>query len=398
MKYIVVLGDGMADYPKGELGFRTPLELARKPSIDSLAKRGTVGLIRTVAEGMNPGSDVANLGIMGYDPKKYYTGRSSLEAVGIGIDLAETDTAFRMNLVTLSGEGAFPDKIMEDYSAGEITTPEAHELVAALKEKLSNGCMEFYGGTSYRNAAVLKGDVRVGLTPPHDITGKRIGDYLPEGEGADVFRSLMERSIGILSCHPVNLKRKREGKNTADAVWFWGAGKKPSLPEFSELYRLKGAVITAVDLLRGIALSAKMDVINVEGATGNLDTNFEGKAKACVDALDTRDFVYLHMEAPDECGHKGDAKGKIEAIEKIDGVVNYVVSRLEEKNEAFCIAVLPDHATPLCVKTHVSDPVPYLVYNSLRPQNSGLKLTEEEGQKGLYLNNAGALIKMMLKS
>ncbi len=401
MKYIVVLGDGMADYRKGPLGFRTPLDVAAKPNIDSLAAKGTVGLIRTVDPGLSPGSDVANLSVMGYDPAVCYTGRSPLEALSIGVDFTKDDTVFRMNLVSLqeSEDGSFDRFVMKDYSAGEISSSEAHELVAFLSENLSNGCIDFYGGTSYRNCAVLRGaKSEVVFTPPHDILGKEIGEYLPKGPGAEIFRSLTERSVALLKDHPVNAARREKGLNTADAVWFWGSGTRPELEPFYEKYNLKGAVISAVDLLKGIAIAAGMDVIEVPGATGTLSTDFAAKAAACVAAGETHDYVYLHMEAPDECGHQGDAEGKIKSIEKIDGVVGYVVTEMEKKGEPFCIAVLPDHATPLCLRTHTSDPVPYLVYNSLRPAMSGLVFNEEEAQKGLYLNNGRALIKLMLKS
>lgn len=401
MKYIVVLGDGMADYRKGELGFHTPLDLAVKPNIDTLAREGCTGLVRTIDRDMKPGSDVANLSVMGYDPSVCYTGRSPLEALSIGVPMTDKDTVFRMNLVTLSSgaDGKLESCVMEDYSAGEISTPEAHELIASVSEALENGCIEFYGGTSYRNCAVLRGSMcEVEFTPPHDIIGKEIRGFLPAGAGSEIFRSLIERSIDVLRAHPVNLARVEQGKKTADAVWFWGRGTKPSLENFREKYGLRGAVISAVDLLKGIAVGAGMDVVEVPGATGTLDTNFAGKAEACVKALSDHDYVYLHMEAPDECGHQGDARGKIKAIEKVDEVVGYIVGSLRDAGEDYCIAVLPDHATPLCLRTHTSDPVPYLVYNSLRPSKCGLSFNEEEAQKGLYLNNGRALLQLMLKS
>ncbi len=399
MKYVVVLGDGMADYRKGPLGVRTPLELAKKPNMDSLAKKGVVGLLKTVDDGMKPGSDVANLSVMGYDPKVCYTGRAPLEALSLGIDTSEDDTVFRMNLVTLSDGEEFAEKTMVDYSAGEISTEEGHELVKAVAENLSDGCIEFFGGTSYRNCAVLRGThTDVTFTPPHDILGKKIGEYLPQGEGSGVFTSLIERSQRVLINHPVNLKRIADGKNPANAIWFWGKGTKPKLENFYEKYGLKGAVISAVDLLKGIAVGGGLDVINVEGATGNLDTNFTGKAQACVDALDTHDYVYLHYEAPDECGHQGDAEGKIKAIEKIDEAIGFIVEKLTEKKEDFVMAILPDHPTPLCLRTHVSDPVPFIVYNSVRNGNCGLEYNEEAAQKGLYLSNGRALLRLMMKS
>jgi len=399
MKYVVVLGDGMADYKKGPLGLRTPLELAEKPNIDALADKGTVGLIRTVDEGMHPGSDVANLSVMGYDPKVCYTGRSPLEALSLGIKLNNEDTAFRVNFVTLSDEEDFYQKSMLDYSAGEISSEEGAILIEEVKNRLGNGCMEFFAGTSYRNCAVLRGThTSVVFTPPHDIIGKKIGEFLPKGEGKEVFISLMERSSEFLGSHPVNSNRAEEGKNKANAIWFWGGGTKPELDNFFAKYGLRGAVVSAVDLLKGIAVGGGLDVINVPGATGNLNTDFMGKAKACVEALDSHDYVYLHFEAPDECSHQGDAQGKIKSIEKIDEAVGYIVTELERKGEEFVIAVLPDHPTPLCLRTHVSDPVPFIVYNSVRPTYSHLKYNEEDAQKGLYLSNGRSLIKLMLKS
>lgn len=398
MKYIVILGDGMADYHRGVLGNKTPLELAKKPTIDRLAELGQVGLIKTIDEGLQPGSDVANLSVIGYDPRKYYTGRSPLEALSVGVEMEENDTIFRVNLVTLSEETSLEDCVMLDYSAGEITTDEAHILMKDLDEKLNGGFINFYGGTSYRNLAQLKNTLcETDFTPPHDIMDKKIGEYLPNGEGNTIFINLIEKSREILNNHPINLARIEAGKRPANSIWFWGKGTKPNLPKFEDLYNLNGAIISAVDLLKGIAIGCGMTVINVEGATGTLDTNFQGKAKACVDALKDHDYVYLHIEAPDECGHQGDAEGKILSIEKIDEVVKYVVEKLDESKEEYCIAVLPDHATPLILRTHVSEPVPFLVYNSVRPANSGLTYTESEGAKGVYLSNGRALIQYMIK-
>ncbi len=400
MKYVVVLGDGMADYHKGVLGNRTPLELAKKPCIDELAKKGEVGLIRTIDKGMSPGSDVANLSVLGYDPRECYTGRSPLEALSIGVKMDENDTVLRMNLVTLSEEENLEDCVMVDYSAGEITSEEGHQLIDSLKDYLCNGCIEIYGGTSYRNCAILRGgNIDLDFTPPHDITNQTIKEYLPSGEaGKEIFINLIDRSRDILKNHPINQKRIAEGKNPANAIWFWGKGTKPKLENFYEKYGLKGAMISAVDLLKGIAIATGMTVINVEGATGTLNTNFIGKAQKAVEALNSHDYVYVHIEAPDECGHQGDAQGKIKAIEKVDEVVCYISEKLREQNEEFCMAILPDHATPLCLKTHVSDPVPFIVYNSAREANSGLIFTENEAQKGIYLNNGRSLIQLMLKS
>lgn len=402
MKYVVILGDGMADYRKGPLGFRTPLDLAKKPNIDALAKAGTVGLIRTVDSGLKPGSDVANLSVIGYDATKSYTGRSPLEALSLKIPVNDEDAVLRMNFVTLKrAEGEpFSAAIMDDYSAGEITTEESHLLVGAIQASLGSDKITFYGGTGYRNCAVLPNCAHktAELTPPHDILDKNVASYLPKGELGDFLLSVMEQTADILKDHPVNAERRKNGKKTADAAWFWGLGTKPVLESFTQKYNLTGAVISAVDLLKGIAIAAGMDVIEVDGATGNLNTNFVGKAQACLEALKTHDYVYVHMEAPDECGHQGDPQGKIAAIEKVDMVTGLIVDGLRETGEDFCIAVLPDHATPLILRTHVSDPVPYLVYNSLRPTSSGLVFNEEEAQKGLYLNNGRSLIKLMLRS
>lgn len=402
MKYIVILGDGMADYRKGPLGFRTPLDMAKKPHIDALAKNGAVGLIKTVGPGLKPGSDVANLSVLGYDPAVCYTGRSPLEALSIGVPMTDKDTVFRINTVTLSEpdeSGSFSSRVMSDYSAGEISTEEAAEIIKTIDAALGGNGMEYHAGTSYRNCAILRNKLaKAEFTPPHDILGKKIGEYLPSGEDGEFFRSIIEKSVEILKDHPVNVARQKKNKNRADAIWFWGPGTKPSLELFEEKYGLKGAMISAVDLLKGIAVGAGMDVIEVDGATGTLTTNFIGKAEACVEALKTHDYVYVHMEAPDECGHQGDSEGKILAIEKVDEVVGFIVNALKDSEEGFCIAVLPDHATPLCLRTHVSDPVPYLVYNSLRPAKCGLTFTEEEAQKGLYLSNGKALIQLMLRS
>lgn len=399
MKYIVILGDGMADLHKGPLGNATPLELAKKPNIDALAASGAVGLVSTVDKGLKPGSDVANLSVLGYDPKVCYTGRSPLEAFSIGVNVGENDACLRTNLVTLGDADVFEDRIMVDYSAGEITTEEAGEIINSVNEFASNGIIEFHAGVSYRHCALLHGnkDLAVEFTPPHDISGKKIGEYLPKGDGADVFIELIKKSVEALKNHPVNVKRREEGKREANAIWFWGKGTKPELESFESKYGLKGAMISATDLLRGIAVGAGMDVIDVPGATGTLETNFAGKAEACVEAAKTHDYVYVHFEAPDECGHQGDAQGKIKSIEKIDEVVGYVKEKMDESGEEYCLAVLPDHFTPLATRTHLGEPVPFIVYNSARPARSGLKYTERDAEKGIYLSNGRALIQYMTK-
>ncbi len=398
MKYIIVLGDGMADVPKGPLAPKTPLDLAVKPNIDKLARDGEIGLIATVDEGLKPGSDVANLSVLGYDPKECYTGRSPLEALSIGLDLDDDDVCMRTNLVTFDQKMNFSQTVLTDYSAGEISTEEAAAIFETINEKLGTNDRKFYTGVSYRNCLLLKhrGKVDASFTPPHDIQGKEIGEYLPQGKDGEEFASLIEKSVTILADHPVNQKRIAEGKNPASAIWFWGQGTKPKLVPYMEKYGLKGAMISATDLLRGIGKGLGMDVINVEGATGTLTTNFMGKAKAAVTALKDHDFVFVHFEAPDECGHQGDAPGKIKAIEKIDEVVGFIRKKAEEAGEPFVMAVLPDHQTPLYLRTHVGAPVPFVIYNSLHPANCGLTYSERTAEKGIFLDNGRALIKMMI--
>lgn len=400
MKYIIVLGDGMADWRKGPLGNATPLEKANKPNIDRLAREGLVGKIATVDAGFAPSSDIANLSIIGYDPKTCYTGRSSLEALSMGVNVLENDACLRTNLVTLGDEDKFEEKTMIDYSAGEISTEEAKEIIKTVNEFAGNGIIEFYPGVSYRHCAIIRdgNGMKLEFTPPHDITGKKIGEYLPKGEGSDVLIQLIKQSVETLKNHPVNVERRAQGKREASAIWFWGMGTKPTLESFEEKYKLRGAMISATDLLRGIAVGAGMDVIKVKGATGRLDTDFLGKAKAAVKALRNHDYVYVHFEAPDECGHQGDAEGKIESIEKIDEVVGYIRNELEKQCVDFCMAVLPDHLTPLSLRTHVGEPVPYVIYNSKRPAGCGLAYNEYEADKGLYLSNGRALLQVMMKS
>lgn len=366
MKYIVILGDGMAGYPLPAYANKTCLQLANKPFIDQLAGKSELGLAKTVPEGFAPGSDVANLSVMGYDPARYYTGRSPLEAASIGIALKDTDVTLRCNLVTLSDEARYRDKTMLDYSAGEISTAEARELIDALKAAFDRPPFTLYAGISYRHCLVCDhGETGRVLTPPHDISDRKIAPYLPKGAGSEALLNMMERSYRLLNDHPVNRARRAAGKRPANSVWFWGEGTKPRLTPFWQLYRKHGAVISAVDLIKGIGILAGLKVIEVEGATGNWDTNFYGKACAAADALTGGlDFVYLHMEAPDECGHHGDIAKKIYSIEQIDGVVKTVCDRLTAAGEDFSLLLLPDHPTPIACKTHVADPVPYLLYRS----------------------------------
>lgn len=365
MKYVIVLCDGMADEPLKELGGKTPLQAAKTPNMDRLAAKSEVGMVRTVPEGMAPGSDTANLSVIGYNPQIYYTGRSPLEALSIGVDMDSADVAFRCNLVTLSEEQQnYEDKIIVDHSSDEISTEDAAVLVAALKEGLAKDGYEFYVGTSYRHLLIQKQGKVVELTPPHDILIKRIGEYLPE---EPVLRKMMVKSYEILSSHPLNAERKKQGKNPANSAWFWGAGTRPALTSFEEKFEKKGAMISAVDLLKGIAVGADMYNISVEGANGGLHTNYSGKAEAAVEVLTKRgyDFVYIHVEAPDEMGHQGNVDYKILAIENIDKlVIGPVVSMLEKEGADFRMMILPDHPTPIRVRTHTKDPVPYLLYDS----------------------------------
>lgn len=401
MKYLVVLGDGMADYEVGELGGRTPLEAANKPTMDKLASEGEMGLVKTVPDGMPPGSDVANLSVMGYDPKAYYTGRSPLEAVSIGIKLTEADVAYRVNTVTLSDDEPYENKIMIDYSGGEITSEEAKELILAVDAALGCDNIKFYAGTSYRNVMVWRGaSGRCRLTPPHDISGKTLSGYLPEGDGSGRLLELMQKSYDILKDHPVNVSRKKRGLNPANSLWFWGPGTKPSLPDFYQTYKLFGAVISAVDLIKGIGICAGMEVIEVLGATGTVHTNFQGKAKAAADALlGGKDFVYLHFEAADECGHHGETENKVLSIEKIDRALSYIIERLDKAGEDYSILLLPDHPTPLSIRTHTAEPVPYVIYRKgANKEPKKRRYTEKEAKKTNIFKESGcALMRKFLQ-
>lgn len=366
MKYIVVLGDGMADWPINEIGGKTPLEVANKPNMDRLVKFSVQGLVNTIPEGMTAGSDVANLSVFGFDPKIYYTGRSPLEAISMGLKLDADDTALRCNLVTLSQEDKYEDSYMKDYSAGEITTFESIELMKAVAKELNSDGISFYPGVSYRHCLVWKGGpIDIRLTPPHDISGKKIIKYLPEGPGSEIALSLMKKSVTVFKDHPVNKKRIERGLNPATSIWLWGQGKKPEFPLFIEKYGLCGSVISAVDLIKGIGIASGMKSVDVPGATGNINTNYKGKAEAALKELQSgRDLVYIHIEAPDECGHQGQVKEKIRAIELIDSLVlGPLINGLEGMGD-YRIMVLPDHPTPISIKTHCSDPVPFFIYDS----------------------------------
>ena len=400
MKYIVMLGDGMADYPVEALGGKTPLEVAKKPNIDRLARGGRLGMVKTVPDGLKPGSDVANLSAMGYDPLKCYTGRSPLEAVSIGIQMDDTDVAFRCNLVTLSDDAEYAEKTMVDYSSGEITTAEAAELIRAVDETFRTDEILFYPGISYRHCMIWhQGPVGLNLTPPHDISDRKITEYLPQNP---VILDLMKRSYEILKDHPINQDRMARGLNPANSIWLWGEGTRPGVTGFEAAYGVKASVISAVDLIKGIGLCAGMKVIEVEGATGNIDTNFKGKGEAALKTLlDGQDLVYIHVEAPGECGHHGDLEGKIQAIERIDqDIVGPLLKGLEEAGEDYSILVMPDHPTPISIKTHISDPIPYLLYCSTDVTDSGIDTyTEKTGKStGVYVEPGYLLMQQLLKN
>lgn len=394
MKYVIILGDGMADEPLTELGDKTPLESANTPMLDRLSKISEVGLVHTIPEGMKPGSDTANLSVLGYNPRKYYTGRSPLEALSIGVALKETDIAIRCNIVTVSEEEVpYGEKTIIDHSASEISTADAEILLSAVKAELETDIFKYYVGTSYRHLLVWdKGEV-IELTPPHDVLGKKIGQYLP---GQKQLKEMMEKSYQILVNHPINVARKEKGLNPANSVWFWGAGTRPALSSFEEKNQRKGAMISAVDLLKGIAVGAGMINIEVEGADGTLHTNYEGKADAAVNALtrDDFDFVYVHIEAPDEMGHQGSIERKVQAIEYLDQrVIRRVKEGLDAASIDYRLMVLPDHPTPICVRTHTSSPVPYLLYDSTVSMEHKWNYNEKEAKEsGHYIAEGHELI------
>lgn len=393
MKYIVVLGDGMSDWKIKDLGNKTCLEAARTPNLDKLAPYAEIGLCKTIPDKLKPGSDVANMSVLGFDPKIFYTGRSPLEAVSMGIPLSSTDVTLRCNLVTLSDDEPYENKTMLDYSAGEISTEEAEELIKFIDKNLGNGKYKFYPGISYRHCLVAdNGKTGHSLTPPHDISDRKITQHLPKGVNGNIYISFMRESFSLLKNHPVNLKRIKEGKKPANSIWLWGEGTKPSFDSFEKLHNLKGGIISAVDLVKGIGMLAEMKIIEVDGATGNYETNFLGKANKAVDELlNGLDYVYVHIEAPDECGHHGDFKNKIYSIEQIDGaVIKTVVERFNEAGESFAMLVCPDHPTPCAIKTHVSEPVPYLIYSNAKSLSNGAKrYTETEAQNTKFFVSDG---------
>lgn len=378
MKYIVVLGDGMADEPLEALGGKTPLEYAQTPCMDSLASMGHMGLVQNVPSGMAPGSDVANLSVLGYDPKRSYSGRSPLEALSVGVKMEPDDVIFRTNIVTLTEEEPYAEKTILDHSSGEIATKDADVLMDAIRSAFNSETVQFYTGTSYRHIMVWKKGKLVSLEPPHDHLGTQIGPWLPK---EPMLREMMEESFPILNAHPMNLARAEAGKHKANSLWFWGAGTKPSLQNFEEKTGLKGAMISAVDLLKGIAVGAGMKVYQVPGATGSLDTNYEGKAQAAVKALleDGCDFVYIHVEAPDEMGHQGLIHEKVQSIEYLDQrLIALVKKAMDDSGEDYRMLILPDHPTPIRVRTHTGSPVPFLLYDSTHPEKKKARYSEAE--------------------
>ncbi len=402
MKYVVVLYDGMADYPVPALNGKTPMELAHKPNLDLLAKNGKIGLVKTVGEGLKPGSDIANMSVLGYNPRECYTGRSPLEAVSIGVDMKDTDIIFRTNLVTLSDEENYEDKTMVDYSAGDISTEEAREIIKSVEEHFGNDIYKFYGGVAYRHCLVWSdGTLDLGkMTPPHDISGKVIGEYLSTSENAKDLVRMMKESYAFLMEHPVNKKRISEGKRPANSIWLWGEGTKPGLSNFIEKYGISGSIISAVDLLKGIAKCAGMNAPEVEGATGYIDTNFEGKAQCAISELKNHDLVYIHLEAPDECGHRNEPENKVKAIELIDEKILGAILPDLEKYDDYKIMVLPDHPTPIVTMTHASDPVPFMIYQKSKAQPNGISTFTEKTAKdsGNYVDVGYELMSEFINS
>lgn len=389
MKFVVVLGDGMADLPVESLGGKTPLEVAVKPEMDALAATGEMGLVHTVPEGMPPASDVANLSVMGYDPRVYYSGRSPLEAVSIGVTLVATDVTFRCNLVTLSEQEPYAEKTMIDYSSDEIPTEEARILMESVQKAFGDKELHFFPGRSYRHLMVWNdGKLGFTLTPPHDISRRVITPYLPKGPAAERFLDMMQRSFDFLNHHPVNERRRAAGLRPANSIWLWGEGRKPSLSDFYQKYGLKGAVISAVDLVMGIGLCAGLEPVEVEGATGTIHSNLTGKGEAVMQQLALgKDFVYVHIEAPDESGHRNELDNKILAIERIDKeILGPVMRWLKASGEPYAVMLLPDHPTPMIYGTHTSDPVPYVIYRSEHPENHPGRVYSENAAQATGLS------------
>lgn len=402
MKYMVLLCDGMADTPNPALGGKTPMMCADKPNIDALAANAVVGKCRTVADGLKPGSDVANLSVLGYDPTVSYTGRSPLEAASIGIDLKDTDVTLRCNLVTLSDEPEYENRRMVDYCAGDISTEEAREIIKTVEQKLGNDIYRFYAGVSYRHCLVVSnGTTDLGdMTPPHDISGRVIGEYLSKSENAKPLLDLMKRSCEILKNHPINLARRAKGLHEANAIWFWGEGTRPVVENFEKKNGVRGCIVSAVDLLKGIAKCAGMNAPQVDGATGYIDTNFAGKAAAGIEAFKNGcDLIYLHFEAPDECGHRGEAQNKVKAIELIDShALAPMLEYLRGCGDDYRILVMPDHPTPLETKTHSREPVPFLIYDSRRNEKGVSCFTEQSAaDTGIFIEHGPDIMNMLLE-
>ena len=392
MKYLILVPDGAGDEKIEALGDKTPLEVSDIKNIDELAHKGLVGMVKTIPPGIAPGSDAANLSVMRYDPSVYLTGRSPLEAASIGIEMSDTDVAFRTNIITLSGDGDYEDLIITDHSSGDIMTEEADELIKAVNEAFEDENIKFYTGVSYRHCMIVhNGSVEYELTPPHDVLTKRVGDYLPKGEGSEFITNMMKKSYDILKDHPVNKSREARGLNPANTLWIWGQGKKPSLSSFYDKYGIRGTAISAVDLIKGIAICAGLNSVDVEGATGTLHTNFDGKAKAAIDEFKRgMDFVYMHLEGPDECSHQGDMEGKMECMKSIDTkVLKPIEDYLRSAGDDFRILIVPDHRTPIAMRTHSSTPVPFVIYDSRKeePYDEEKCFSEKSGEKGMYFDS-----------
>lgn len=399
MKIVIIQGDGMPDHPIRELGNKTPLEAAKTPNMDDLARRGLFGMVKTIPDGLPPGSDVGNLSVLGYNPNLYYSGRSPLEAASMGVNVEESDVTFRCNLVTLrDSEGK---TVMEDYSAGHISTEEAREIILDIREQLEkHGEINFYPGVSYRHLMVWhRGIDTMKTTPPHDISGREISSHLPNGEGADKLKNLIEKSKELLKNHPINHKRIEQGKNPATSIWLWGQGRAPKMPKFRELYGIEGAVISAVDLVKGIGVYAGLQVIDVPGATGYLDTNYHGKVDYALRALDEVDLVMIHIEATDETGHEGKVDLKIRAIEDLDSRIIGPVLEGIKRFDDYKILLLSDHPTPIELKTHINEPVPFAIFSSKdrSVKDSSSVFSEKSASKtGVFVDEGWKLVGMLL--
>ncbi len=399
MKYIILLGDGMADEPIESLGMQTPLAYASTPTMDRLSKLSEIGMVHTIPDGMTPGSDTANLSVLGYDPRKYYSGRSPLEALSIGVPMKDTDIALRCNIVSLTEDDVpFEKQRIIDHSSDEISTSDCAVLLDAVRKELENETFQFYVGTSYRHCLIWNNGKVVELTPPHDVLTQEIGQYLPKEQ---VLRDMMEKSYAILKNHPLNEERRKQGLKPANCCWFWGAGTRPALTSFEEKTGKRGMMVSAVDLLKGIAVGAGMGVAKVEGANGGLNTNYEGKAEAAFEALTKQgyDFVYIHLEAPDEMGHQGSVEKKVQSIENLDSrILAPLTEKLDAAGVAYRLLLLPDHPTPIRIRTHTGDSVPYMLYDSTKPQHHDWNYNEAEGKKsGHFVAEGHTLIDRLLE-